>query len=151
MAFEQFKEYIVEEGKKGSKHSFYKVDSFDIIDVEKKILLPKELKDFYLNVGYGLFFDSPDSYAIDKFYSPTEYCKINLRQDYYSHDPTLDLYKSEKFKDYFIFFEVVEGNYLLIDRKEINGKNAIFYIDEKIADSLEEFLVKFDKEGHYFE
>jgi hypothetical protein len=46
---------------------------------------------------------------------------------------------------------VVEGNYLLINKKDDNGKNSILYIDEKIADSLEEFLARFDKEGHYFE
>ncbi|GEM_PF-3316315 len=30
-------------------------------------------------------------------------------------------------------------------------KIPFYNIDEKIADSLKEFLVRFDKEGHYFE
>jgi hypothetical protein len=45
---------------------------------------------------------------------------------------------------------VVEGNYLLINKNDDYVKNSILYIDEKIADSLEEFLARFDKEGHYF-
>ncbi len=151
MKFGKFKKYIVEENKKGNKHTFHKVNFIELLEIEKKIFIPKELKEFYINIGYGCFYDNPDSFSIDKLYSPSEYCKINLREDYYSDDPTLDFYNQEKFKNYKIFIEVVEGNYLLIDDNEKEGKNAIIYIDTKIADSLEEFLNRFDKEGHYFE
>ena len=96
-------------------------------------------------------YDTPESFSVDRFLSPDEYLKINLRIDYYEFYPALDFYNTDFFKDYLIFFEVVEGNYLLINKKDDNGKNSILYIDEKIADSLEEFLVRFDKEGHYFE
>ena len=50
---------------------------YDELD-EKKIFIPKELKEFYINIGYGCFYDNPDSFSIDKLYSPSEYCKINL-------------------------------------------------------------------------
>jgi hypothetical protein len=140
MKFGKFKKYIVEENKKGNKHTFHKVNFIELLEIEKKIFIPKELKEFYINIGYGCFYDNLDSFSID-----------NLREDYYSDDPTLDFYNQEKFKNYKIFIEVVEGNYLLIDDNEIEGKNAIIYIDTKIADSLEEFLNRFDKEGHYFE
>ncbi|MDY3548970.1 SMI1/KNR4 family protein [Riemerella anatipestifer] len=151
MKFEKFEKYIVEENKKGTKHTFHKVNLVELLEIEKKIFIPKELKEFYINIGYGFFYDNPDSFSIDKLYSPLEYCKINLREDYFADDPTLDFYDTNKFENYKIFIEVVEGNYLLIDDNEVEGKNAIIYIDTKIADSLEEFLDRFDKEGHYFE
>lgn len=151
MKFETFKKYIVKKNIKGIKHSFYNVNPLELIEIEKKIFIPKELKDFYLNIGYGFFYDNLDYFSIDKLYSPSEFCKINLREDYYIDDPTLDFYNTKKFNNYKIFIEVVESNYLLIDDNEVNGRNAILYIDTKIADSLEEFLDRFDKEGHFFE
>lgn len=100
MKFGKFKKYIVEENKKGNKHTFHKVNFIELLEIEKKIFIPKELKEFYINIGYGCFYDNPDSFSIDKLYSPSEYCKINLREDYYSDDPTLDFYNQEKFKNY---------------------------------------------------
>lgn len=140
-------------GSRGKNYSTYVSQSNSgwIKWSEEKIFIPHELLLFYENIGYGLFFDTPDSYSIDRLYSPSEFCKINLREDYYTDDPTLDYYDHKKFENYKIFFEVVEGNYLLIADNEDKGKNAIIYINEKIADSLEEFLNRFNDEGHYFE
>jgi hypothetical protein len=47
--------------------------------------------------------------------------------------------------------EIVEGTYLTMDKKSVDGKNSIYYFNELISDSLEEFLKRFDNEGHYFE
>lgn len=149
--FEDFKKYIVKDGEKSLKHSFYKLDEKEISRIEKEIFIPKELKLFYLEIGYGYMFDSPESFSINRFLSPEEYLKINFRLDYYEFYSALDFYSTDFFKDYYIFFEVVEGNYLSISKNDENGKNSILYIDEKIADSLEEFLIRFDNEGHYFE
>ncbi|OFO58468.1 hypothetical protein HMPREF3027_09305 [Porphyromonas sp. HMSC077F02] len=149
--FDKFKKYITGVGEKTTRHMFHKVTQDELNEVKEKIFIPHELLLFYENIGYGFFFDTPDSYSIDRLYSPSEFCKINLREDYYTDDPTLDYYGHKKFENYKIFFEVVEGNYLLIADNEDKGKNAIIYINEKIADSLEEFLNRFDDEGHYFE
>ena len=74
---------------------------------------------------------------------------INLRQEYYEFDPDLELYQDYHGK--LIFFEVNEGVYLLISKDHINEKNPIYYFEEKIADSLEEFLIQFDRESNFFE
>lgn len=38
-----------------------------------------------------------------------------------------------------------------MEKKSINGANAIYYFEEKIAENLPEFIRKFDKEPTYFE
>lgn len=132
------------------KHHFFPLDNDEITLIEKEILVPTELREFYLTVGYGFFFPQDDS-SFDRLLDVISYKKINLRQNYYEFDPDLDLYSHSKYDDRLIFFEVNEGVYLLIAKEAIEGKNAIYYFDEKIADSLEEFLIRFDQEGHYFE
>ena len=52
---------------------------------------------------------------------------------------------------YAIFFELCEGTYLHIDKKAIGSQNAIYFFERKIANSLEDFLLRFNTEGHYFE
>lgn len=153
MAFKDFNIYISSERekRKGLKHSFYPLSLKEIEEANILLKIPKELKIFYSIIGYGYMYNTDDSFSIDRLLSPNEFVKINLRQDYYEFDPTLEYFNLPIYQTKLIFFEVVEGNYLLIDKKDINGKNAIYYFDEKIANSLDEFLDKFDKEGHYFE
>ncbi len=150
MAFEIFKDFVVDEGKKGSKHSFFKVEDHELVFIENEIPIPKELKAFYLSIGYGYMFDSVDSFAINRIYKPIDFLNINLRRGYFEYDPTLEYYNLPQFKDLLIFFEIVEGNYLLIDKIDTGGKNAIFHINRKIANSLEEFLVMYDRNPGYF-
>ena len=97
------------------------------------------------------FFFQKDKNYFDRLLDVISLKKINLRQDYYQFDPDLELYDSPNYNDKLIFFELSEGTYLLIEKVEDNKKNAIYFFNKKIADSLEEFLVRFDKEGHYFE
>ena len=37
------------------------------------------------------------------------------------------------------------------DKKAIGSQNAIYFFERKIANSLEDFLLRFNTEGHYFE
>ena len=146
------KQFVVKsEKERGLKHTFYTVTNEQLKELEAEIDIPTELKEFYLEVGHGFMFDDNDSYSIDRLLSPDDYVKINLRKDYYEYDPTLDLFKEPIFDGKSIFFEVNEGVYLLISEVSVNGKNDIYFFDKKIADSLEEFLIRFDSEGHYFE
>ena len=153
MALKDFKKYISNERekKKGLKHTFYSLKSSEIEKADIELKIPMELKSFYTLVGYGYMFDTNESYSIDKLYSPEEFVKVNLRQDYYEFDPSLEYFKLPQYQDKLIFFQVNESNYLLIDKKDVSGKNSIYYFDKKIANSLEEFLDKFNDKGHYFE
>ena len=154
MDFSYFKKFIVDKNGKTSKklkHSFYLVSQNEIDTIDRELKIPYELKQFYSIVGFGYMFDSTEYYSIDKFLSPDEFKKINFREEYYKFDPTLEIFNTPEYKNKLIFFEVNEGVYLLIDKNDVKGKNAIYYFDDKIANSLDEFLMKFDKEGHYFE
>lgn len=133
-----------------NKHLLFSTDIKIINSIESHITIPLELKEFYNQIGYGFFYQK-ENLSNDTLLNPNSYKIINLREEYYEFDPDLELYETENYKDKLIFFEVNEGVYLLIEKEAIDGKNAIYYFDEKIADSLEEFLIRFDKEGHYFE
>ena len=157
MQIEFLKEFILPSEKHSSrdeykklKHHFFHLAPNEITDVDNQIKIPLELREFFKIIGYGFFFHRDDS-SFDRLLDVISFKKINLRLDYYEFDPDLDLYEHNKYNDKLIFFEVNEGVYLLIDKEDNNGKNAIYYFDEKIADSLEEFLKRFDAEGYYFE
>lgn len=135
---------------KSLKHHFFRLKTKEINKVNNEIEIPKELKGFYTEIGYGFFFQQDDS-SFDRLLDVISFKKINLRQDYYEFDPDLDLYNHSKYDNKLIFFEISEGVYLLIDKEAKDGKNSIYYFNKKIADSLQEFLTRFDKEGYYFE
>jgi antitoxin YxxD len=132
------------------KHSLIKLNKSDITCIEEYITIPHELKEFWLQIGYG-FFHNKSEYSFDRLLDPYSFKIINLRQDYYEFDPDLELYSHEDYKDKLIFLEINEGVCLLIDKVATDGKNAVYYFDKKIADSLEDFVKRFDNEVHYFE
>lgn len=109
------------------------------------ISFPKELYDFYTEVGYGFLNRESDS-AINRLIDPESVADIRLREDEFEYDPDLDMYED---LNKLVFFEVVEGLYFSISVDE-NDKNAIYYVDTIIAESLEEFLKRLDQEGDYF-
>ena len=96
-----------------------------------------------------VFFNNKSEYSFDRLLDPNSFKILNLRQDYYEFDPDLEIY--EIFPERVLFMEIVEGTYLTMDKKDLNGKNSIYYFDELIANSLEDFLKRFDTECHYFE
>ena len=125
------------------KHKLYPVDITHIDVAEKNLQckLPKELKQFYLEIGYGFFWQK-DKRSFDRLLSPLELVQINLREDFYEFDPDLEIYDED---NKLIFLEVNEGLYLTIEKEDIDGKNAIYYFDKKISNSLKGFLIEFDK------
>lgn len=151
MAFEIFRQYVIDVKNQENdlKHKFYKLDKNEVQIIDNQISLPFELKLFYEVIGYGFFFKK--TYSFNRILAPTQVEEINSRQGFYEFDPDLELYDDDFYKNKLIFFEVNEGVYLLIDKIDHDSKNAVYYFQEKIADSLEEFLIRFDKEGHYFE
>lgn len=125
-------------------HKLYSENLSDIAISEDKLgfPLPKELKDFYTQIGYGFFWQLNKS-SFDRFLAANQVVQINLKEDFYEFDPDLELYDQLYHVDKLLFFEVNEGIYLAIDKKDENGKNAIYYFKDKIADSLESFIKDF--------
>ncbi len=109
--------------------------------------LPKELKRFYQEIGYG-FLKSDKRTFFNRFMDPISVVDFRLRQDIYEYNPNLD----DVDDDSLVFFEVTELNFLTIKFKEENelGQCPIYSEDEKIADSLEEFLIKMDENPDYY-
>lgn len=132
------------------KHHLFPLKESEIEEVSILINIPKELDEFYHQVGYGFFFQNDNSH-IDRFLDVETFKSINLREDFYEYDPDLELYDSEYYTNKRIFYELNEGIYLLIDNEDINGSNSIYFFMNKIADSLEEFIIRFTEEGYYFE
>lgn len=128
-------------------HEMHVFPQIKLIEVEKRIKIPLELRNFFVNVGYGFFFLQEGS--INRLIDPIDFELINTRKGYYEFAPELEYYETNH--DKLIFFEVNEGIYLSIKKEDKDGKNAIYYFGNKIAESLKEFLMRFDKEGHFFE
>jgi hypothetical protein len=133
---------------KSVKHSLIKLEKSDIANIKVHIEIPHELNVFWEQIGYG-FFHNKSEYSFDRLLDPNSFKIINLRQEYYEFDPDLEHY--ETYPERVLFMEIVEGTYLTMEKKNLNGKNSIYYFDDLIADSLEEFLKRFDSDGHYFE
>ncbi|MCY9226992.1 SMI1/KNR4 family protein [Bacillus haynesii] len=133
---------------KNSHHEFYELKENDLIKAEDRLgfLFPKELKEFYLEIGYG--FINGNNNAINRFLDPATIADITLREDIYEFDPDLDgIYEDE---NKLVFYEVNEGVYVTLDLND-SDKSPVFFFDKKIADSLEEFIKKVDQNDLYFE
>ncbi|MFV0304908.1 MAG: SMI1/KNR4 family protein [Moheibacter sp.] len=132
------------DSKNNLDHLLFKIKQGTLEQVESELgfTLPLELRELYVQVGFGFFWQNDNS-SFDRLLSPLQVKQITLKEDFYEYDPDLelydDIYKGEKL----LFFEVNEGVYLGIDKTDIKGKNAIYYFKNKIADSLEEFLKQF--------
>jgi antitoxin YxxD len=137
------------ETNKTLKHNFFPVSKTDIIEAESRLdfLFPDELDEFYAKIGYG-FMNCQELNTQHLLFSPNQIAAINNREDFYEFDPDLEVYDN---LNRFIFFRLNEGVYLTMDKNKIEGRFNIYYFDKKIAESLEEFLTKFDENSNYFE
>lgn len=133
--------------KKGNKFYSIKPDAVNKAQEDLGIILPKELKEFYEEIGYG-FLNSEEDY-FNRIMDPYSLCEFRFRKGQFANDPELESYEEDE-KDKLIFFEICEGVYLSIGfSKENSGK--IFSGDKIIADSLKEFLIKYQENERYYE
>ena len=130
------------------KHILFPLSENKIEKINAIFSIPFELKSFYEEIGYGFFYHSGNSF--NRLLDPFSFKQINLREDFYEFDPDLELYEKYYKENKLIFFEVVEGVYLLIDKEDKDAKNSIYYFSKKIADSLVEFLIRFNEDERYF-
>ncbi|MCU5706700.1 SMI1/KNR4 family protein [Bacillus mobilis] len=128
---------------------FYPLPKEEVIEAEDllKMQFPKELKRFYEEIGYG--FLNTNRNLINRFMDPISVADFRLRQDIYEHSPNLDDTDDE---ESLVFFEITEISFLTIKFKEENelGQCPIYSENVKIADSLEEFLIKMDENPDYY-
>ncbi|HDR7622787.1 TPA: SMI1/KNR4 family protein [Bacillus mycoides] len=129
---------------------FYPLKIEEIEEAEDllKMKFPKELKNFYKEIGYG-FLEASSKFFFNRFMDPFSVADFRLRQDIYEYDPNIDGVDDE---ESLVFFEVTELSFLTIKFKQENelGQCPIYSEDVKIADSLEEFLIKMDENPDYY-
>lgn len=131
---------------KGNKFYCIKEAVISAVQEELGIILPQELVEFYKEVGYG--FLHSDQYNFNRIMSPKSLCDFRFRKGQFNDSSELETYEDLE-RDKLIFFEVSEGTYLSIGfAKKNNGK--VFYGKTKIANSLKEFLEKYQENENYF-
>ena len=131
------------------ENKFYIVTEEAIAKVQEElgIIFPNELKEFYKKVGYGFLNTKQENF--NRIMNPESVCDFRFRKGQFSYSSDLDIYEDEE-KDRLFFFEICEGNYLSIGFSRYNN-GKIFYGDKEIANSLEEFLTKYQENERYFE
>jgi hypothetical protein len=129
------------------KHLFIPVQPLDLLQAENELgyRLPEEINKFYLEIGYGFFHNNSDK-DFNRFLSSDVLVETNLRQDEYEFDPDLDIYND---LNRIIFFQVNEGVFLTIDKYSTTVNSSIYYITNKVANSLKDFLLKYDSDPNY--
>ncbi|MFJ9383785.1 SMI1/KNR4 family protein [Peribacillus sp. NPDC101481] len=133
---------------KNSNHKFFPLKEKDLIKAEERLgfKFPPELREFYLEVGYG-FFKGNNENSISRLMDPDTIADITLRKGIYEYDPDLEgIYEEE---DKLVFYEVNEGVYLTLDLNDTQ-RTSVHFFDNKIADSLESFIKKVDEDNEYF-
>ncbi len=134
--------------KANQENSFYPVTENEIKEVEKELHLkfPKELVNFYIEVGYG--FIKGSEYNINRIMDPYSVRDFRLRDNDFEFYPDIEIY-DEFENNKLIFFEGSESALMSI---ELNEKNSspVYYYDIQIATSLEEFLRKIEVDDKYY-
>lgn len=130
------------------ENQFYPVSEDEIQDLEEilGLKLPFELRKFLLEVGYG--FLKRSEYNINRIMGPSSIRDARLKTNDFEFYPDIEVYEDLE-EDKLIFFEANESALLLIELSE-EQNNPIYYDDIKIADSLEEFLIKIMDDDKYY-
>ncbi|WP_137790921.1 SMI1/KNR4 family protein [Bacillus sp. E(2018)] len=134
--------------KANEENSFYSVTENEIKEAEKELNLkfPKELVDFYLEVGYG--FIKGSEININRIMDPYSVRDFRLRVNDFEFYPDIEIY-NEFENNKLIFFEGSESALISIELNE-NYRSAVYYYDIQIATSLVEFIKKIEEDDKYY-
>lgn len=134
--------------KEDNENKFYpvKLEEINVVEKELKLQVPKELKEFLLEIGYG--FIKGSEYNVNRIMDPYSIRDFRLRQDDFKFYPDIEIY-DEYEEGKVIFFEGSESTLISIELTDRETSN-IFYYDVKIASSLEEFLMKMQQDDSYY-
>lgn len=130
------------------KHKSLPLKATEIEAAEQRLgaRFPAELRQFYVEIGYG-FANRNETTAFQRIIDPESAVDLHLRQDFYEHDPDLDMYDE---REGFLFFEVVEGLYFEV-RWGTADASPVYFIDKRISDSLQAFFEQLDNDAHFYE
>ncbi|MDR4887507.1 SMI1/KNR4 family protein [Fredinandcohnia sp. QZ13] len=134
--------------KENKENSFYPVTEKEIKEVKKELNLnfPKELVNFYKEVGYG--FIKGSEFNINRIMDPYSVRDFRLRVNDFEFYPDIEIY-DEFENNKLIFFEGSESALMSIELNEKNN-SPVYYYDIQIATALEEFLRKIEENDKYY-
>lgn len=134
--------------RENAKNAFYAVTSDEIEEAQNSLnlLLPNQLKEFYLQVGYGFIAGSEDN--VNRIMDPLSVRDFRLRQNDYEYYPDIEIYDKYE-NEKVIFFESDIYSLISIGIGQLND-GVIYYYDVPIAKSLKEFLIKLEENDTYF-
>lgn len=152
--FDYLKQYIFDDPEDDvvweNKHAFFSIDEGEIEETEEILgrRLPLELKSFYENIGYGFFGIGVGS-KVNRVISAIEIADFVKGINDYDNDPRREDYNDPR---KMVFFEVSSDDFIVIDlgQENLNGQCPLYYFDKRIADSIEDFIVKMDQDPNYY-
>lgn len=154
---EKFKQYILVANNSDYnvfdyKHIFFRLDDWyeeiEQTEDELGIIIPDELKEIYKDLGYGRLCSS-DPKCSDRIMYPLEIADFYLRRDVYEYNEVVDEYDINKGE--IVFFEVSSDLFITVSLSMGDGGGyPVYFIDKKIANSVEEFLTKMDEKVDYY-
>ncbi len=148
------KEYIFEDPKDkdiwNNKNVFFRLSHNEILDYESKLgrKFPCELKDFFVEVGYGFLRCDVNDY-INRIMSPGDIFNFVYGINEFSNDERRSHYKNQ---NELVFYEVSEDSCLTMDlsNENSNGECPVQYNGKKVADSLTDFIERMNDESDYY-
>lgn len=128
------------------KHLFYKVSEKDIEIAEKRIKnkFPNELRTFYIEIGYGYFYDADECYT-NVLMKPQDIADFVCGEENYFYSEEREFLSKEDL----VFYEI-ESNihvYIKLDGKD---KGKVFLGKKEIAVSFKDFIFKLDSKSNYY-
>lgn len=134
--------------KNNPRHKFYPVKPEEIQKAESNmgIIIPKELTQFYLSIGYG--FLETRNHNINRIMGPNSVEEFYLGIGQFQDSEEVEVFNNYT-RDKLIFFEVHDSLYLSMGITKLN-KGKIYYYDEMIADDLNEFLERYLENERFF-
>ena len=146
--FEYLAEYIEEKEftESGKKHSFYRVNKKDINDAENKMKMkfPKELQEFFEEIGYGYFYDKDECF-IDVLMKPMDIADYRCAEGMYVYAEDREFLDD----DAFVFFEVDSNCHIHIKISGVN-RGKIFFGRTEIASDFYEFIERLSEDSNYY-
>lgn len=130
-------------------NTFYDVNliEIDALENELHLTLPEELKEFYLDNGYGFLRGN----NINRLMDPISIIDFRLRRndyDFFNENVEMKMLKEYEV-DKLVFFEADAFTYISIGISNEN-EGKIYYCDIEIAESLSEFLLRIQNDENYY-
>jgi len=129
-----------------SKYQEVSEDSIEQAEKEMGFSFPKELVEFYREIGCG--FIGGGYYNTNRVMGPISVCDFRLRQYDFEFYPDIEMYDDYE-ENKLIFFEQNLGSLFSIEITD-SDEAKIYYYNDEIASSLKEFLEKMVENDRYF-